>query len=124
MAQSTELGQLLEKVFENCRDDLRKTLDAATFDQRKRDYVFHMTDWLDDLHTLAQLYQNPEKQDLEAATTAMIGFLYHVVPHLNAAGRLLLDEIVDPFEERHKKVVPKGIKVHHRERRKVKAKTN
>src|SRR5437773_7858330 len=99
MMPTARLRRLLTKTFENCRQDLKKSLDAADFERRKLDYVFHMTDWLDDLQNLTRLYENPEKQDLEAASTAIIGFLYHVVPHLNAAGRLLLDEIVDPFEQ-------------------------
>jgi hypothetical protein len=43
------------------------------------------------------LVEGPEQLDAEAASALVIGFLYHVVPHLNAAGRLLLDEISDPF---------------------------
>jgi hypothetical protein len=56
-----------------------------------------MTDWLGDLKELNALYTHPEKADLHEATVLIIGFLYHVIPHLNAAGRLLLDHISDPF---------------------------
>ena len=33
---------------------------------------------------------------MEKATTFLVGFLYHAVPHLKAAGRLLLDDVPDP----------------------------
>lgn len=35
----------------------------------------------------------------EAAARQIVGFLYYVTPHLNAACRLLLDAVPDPFEE-------------------------
>jgi hypothetical protein len=56
-----------------------------------------MMDWEGDLQELAKLFRNPDLSDEETASALVIGFLYHVVPHLNAAGRLLLDEISDPF---------------------------
>jgi hypothetical protein len=50
-----------------------------------------MTDWSKDLGQLAALYKNPEKFTKAEASQVVSGFLYHVIPHLTAAGRLLLD---------------------------------
>jgi hypothetical protein len=58
-----------------------------------------MTDWSEDLERLVDWYKHPEKLDREAAGTLVAAFLYHVIPHLKAAGRLLLDEIPDAFSE-------------------------
>lgn len=89
------LEQLLADIF----DDLREDHDPLRHAERRRDFVFHMTDWLNDFKDLAALYDQPEKADLKKARTFLIGFLIHVIPHLNAAGRLLLDKISDPFTE-------------------------
>lgn len=50
-----------------------------------------MTDWIDDLRRLADLVDRPEKYDSKAGGSIVVRFLYHVIPHLRAAGRLLLD---------------------------------
>jgi hypothetical protein len=90
---SPALERLLAAVFDECRTAKNPVRHA----ERKRDFVFHMTDWLNDLRDLEELYGKPEKADPESASTFVAGFLYHVIPHLKAAGRLLLDEIPDPF---------------------------
>jgi hypothetical protein len=56
-----------------------------------------MTDWIQDLKDLAAMYEHPDKETEETASPFLIGFLYHVVPHLTEAGRLLLDEVPNPF---------------------------
>jgi hypothetical protein len=58
-----------------------------------------MTDWLGDLEQLADLFKQPDQVGEEAVSACVIGFLYHVTPHLNAAGRLLLDEVGDAFAQ-------------------------
>jgi hypothetical protein len=91
--QKLTLQQLLSQTFDAFRD----AEDAAEHSQRKADFIFHMTDWTSDLETLAALYKNPNMVDRKAARQAIFGFIIHVIPHLNAAGRLLLDEVPDPF---------------------------
>jgi hypothetical protein len=67
-------------------------LDDRTRNARcRRNFVLHMTDWVEDLHRLEELYRQPEKFDQETATQVVMSFLYHVIPHLRAAGRLMLD---------------------------------
>ncbi len=65
--------------------------DPAADRQSRKDFVFHMTDWADDLQRLALLYREPEKFTRVQAESTVAGFLYHVIPHLVEAGRLLLD---------------------------------
>jgi hypothetical protein len=99
MTIDKKLERLLEKVFDGAREGVRKSEDAAAYKKMRHDFAFHMTDWRSDLERLHDLYQHPEKADPDEACTFIIGFLYHVIPHLNAAGRLLLDEVRDPFVE-------------------------
>ncbi len=93
------LRKLLEEIFDGCREGLRKEVGDAEYQRRRYDFVFHMTDWLRDLKELNELYEHPEKADPDKACCEVIGILYHVIPHLSAAGRLLLDEIPNPFAE-------------------------
>jgi hypothetical protein len=97
MKQTTQLEELLGRIFDDSREGLRAELPPDEYEQRRHDFVFHMTDWKDDLEWLAALYEDPDSLDEDEATTQLIGLLYHVVPHLNAAARLLLDRIDDPF---------------------------
>jgi hypothetical protein len=99
MDRDTHLRELLGRVFDGARGSLRADLPADEYERRKLDFVFHMTDWSNDLARLADCAEHPDRLDDEAASRLVIGFLYHVVPHLNAAGRLLLDEITDPFAD-------------------------
>jgi hypothetical protein len=91
--------RLLEKVFDDASAGLRQELGTAEYAQRRRDFVFHMTDWTGDLEELWALSQHPEKFDVDAATVRIIGCLYHIIPHIKAAGRLLLETIPDAFEQ-------------------------
>ena len=66
----------------------------------RRDFVFHMTDWNNDLERLAALYKHPDKFDKDSAGDIVAGFLYHALWHVRAAARLLLDwEPEDIFKE-------------------------
>jgi hypothetical protein len=93
------LERLLEGIFDDCRSGLKQELSAAEYDRRRHDFVFHMTDWLADLNRLHTMFKDPATQKIPEATVELIGILYHVVPHLSAAGRLLLDQIPDAFAE-------------------------
>jgi hypothetical protein len=103
MWPSPKLKMLLAKVFDDLREGLRKEERATTYAELRQDFVFHMTDWLNDLSKLYEMYQHPEKVRLDDASLGVMGFLYHVIPHLSAAGRLLLDEIPDAFEDSYRR---------------------
>ncbi len=91
---SKELRKLLGSIYHRFQKLENPKANAVA----KQDFVFHMTDWLDDLRRLAAIYKNPGKFDRQSAGHIVAGFLYHVIPHLRAAGRLLLDQIPDAFE--------------------------
>ena len=92
---SPALQQLLANVY----DEWHEAENPAIHAKRRQDFVFHMTDWLNDLQNLQELYAQPEQADPNSASRFMAGFLYHVIPHLKAAGRLLLKDIPDAFAE-------------------------
>lgn len=69
-----------------------------------------MTDWLYNLRSLSDIYEHPDRFDPKTAGREIAGFLIHVIPHLKAAGRLLLDEISDPFEEPSGEASTGGVK--------------
>ena len=81
----------LEKLLAAIYDQFQKLDDPTTNKQCKRDFVFHMTDWSEDLQRLAELYRQPEKFDQKSVGQLVAGFLYHVIPHLREAGWLMLD---------------------------------
>ena len=87
----------IENLMGQVYDELQSIDDKAANTEARRQFVFHMTDWLDNLESLVQLYEEGELRKDRASQT-VAGFLYHVIPHLNAAGRMLLDSIPDPFK--------------------------
>jgi hypothetical protein len=93
MSKPTTINELLEDTFDAFQD----VEDALAHSQKKADFVFHMTDWVDDLEKIAELFKDPSKLDRKASRQFIFGFLAHVIPHLNAAGRLLIGEVSDPF---------------------------
>ena len=93
MTHHPELERLLRTIFGRCEKGEDPTLHAM----RRRDFVFHLTDWCENLDELFDLYHHPEKYKPAEASKIVMGFLYHAIPHLKTAGRLLLDEIPDAF---------------------------
>ncbi|MFN0052069.1 MAG: hypothetical protein ACKV0T_07755 [Planctomycetales bacterium] len=100
MNKDPRLDALLRAVFDDFQDEPCETLDSKEYEQRRLDFVFHMTDWMDDIDGILNLFSNPDQKDVDSATTFLVGFLYHVVPHLNAAAKLLLGEVGDPFSSK------------------------
>jgi hypothetical protein len=107
MERDDHLRELLGRVFDAAQDGLREELPPEEYERRRHDFVFHMTDCADDLVRYADFVKHPKQQDKKTATTFLIGFLYHVVPHLSAAGRLLLDHVPDPFAD-HPEAAPRA----------------
>lgn len=91
--QAIVLKKLLADAFDWYADQAELP-DPAT---AKRDFIFHMTDWTVDLGNLAALYRHPEVCKRKDAREAIFAFLVHAVGHLNAASRLLLGKVYDPF---------------------------
>jgi hypothetical protein len=97
MLYDKKIEGFMAKVFDAVFEEEREGGDPAEYERRRQDFAFHMTDWASEIEQMMALQKNLDEADPEEAATFIIGFLYHVVPHLNAAGRLLLDEIPDPF---------------------------
>ncbi|WP_157732174.1 RHS repeat domain-containing protein [Thermogutta terrifontis] len=95
MSRKQKLEALLARAFEIGEDGK----EDADFRKKQADFVFHMTDWLSDLETLYNLVRNPEAWDAEQTRDFLIGFLIHVIPHLTTAGKLLVGEIPNPFDD-------------------------
>src|SRR5437879_2169188 len=98
---SGPLKKMLARVFDSMREEDRKRMSKPSYETKRRDFVFHMTDWLQDLEELSELYANPGKHRSREACVKLISILGHLVPHLNTAGRLLLDHISDPFADEY-----------------------
>ena len=87
----------LEELLGHTFDAFRDAEDEADHAKKKAEFIFHMSDWISDLETLAALYRDPNMMDRKAARQFIFGYLVHLIPHLDAAGRLMLNEIPDPF---------------------------
>jgi hypothetical protein len=83
-----QIRRMLERTFR----DLGNSGTKPT----TKDFVFHMTDWEDDLRLLAALYAAPDEYDADAWRRGVGGFLLHAVGHLLAAARLN-GSVPDPF---------------------------
>ena len=93
---SPELQKLLRAAY----DLYQKLDDPAANAAARRDFVFHMTDWIQDLERLSALYGRPDEFDRATAGETVFGFLIHALPHLMEAGRLLEGRpIRNPFTD-------------------------
>ena len=77
----------LEKLLGAAYDALNSNGKAVC----RRNFIFHMTDWLNDFEQLSALYKHPEKFDKKSAKDIVAGFLSHATWHIRAAARLMLD---------------------------------
>src|SRR3954453_20206623 len=96
MDREKTFEELLAWIFDDAREGLRDELSPSDYEKLRRDFVFHMTDWSSDLRRMAALFEVPGLIQKREASRFVIEFLYHVIPHLKAAGRLLLDDVGDP----------------------------
>ena len=97
MPQAANIETLLGQIFDEMQEGRESELSPEQYAERRADFIFHMTDWKEDFTRLSDLFANPARYSKSDAAKRLASILYHIVPHLNAAGRLLLDEIVDPF---------------------------
>src|SRR5437870_10097674 len=87
-----KLGKLLGAAYDAFNSNGRAVC--------RRNFIFHMTDWLNDLEQLTALYKHPERFDKKSAQEIVAGFLYHATWHVRAAARLMLDHTPeDIFKE-------------------------
>ena len=86
-SQSAALRRLLASIY----NKYQKLDDPAANTVCRRDFVFHMSDWEEDLRALAELYEHPEEFSKSDAASIVARFLYHATAHIMEAARLLLD---------------------------------
>ncbi len=86
-SKSTQLRRLLASIYNH----YQKLDDPAANKVCRRDFVFHMSDWEEDLRVLAKLYEYPEEFSKSDAKSIVARFLYHATAHVMEAARLLLD---------------------------------
>lgn len=86
-ANQAKLVRLLASIY----NQYQRLDDPKANKQCRFDFVFHMTDWRDDLFRLAELYQNPDQFDRDTAAEIVARFAYHATHHIMEAARLLLD---------------------------------
>ena len=82
-----ELRQLLASIY----NQFQRLDDPATNKACRLDFIFHMTDWSDNLRCLADLYKNPKRFSKTDAREIVASFLYHATAHVMEAARLMLD---------------------------------
>jgi hypothetical protein len=99
MSKTVTTDDFLAGLFDSAQEGLRKQVSQEVYEQHRRDFVFHLSDARPDLERLIHLLNHPENYDEETATRSMMAILYHVIPHLRAAGKLLLDEVPDAFAD-------------------------
>ena len=100
------LMQVADKVSEQHQRKVRAALERVFRhynragppgkDRRTVDFVFHMTDWYDDLMRLSALYKSPDGYDQKEWDEVVFRFLVHASGHVMAAAELC-DTLLDPF---------------------------
>ena len=71
---------------------------GVNYERIKDEFVFHLTECIDDLDKYVRLCKSPVGYDLQAAERIVQGLLYHAVGHLISACRKY-DYVPDPFKE-------------------------
>lgn len=92
-AQAPKIAAALEKVYRHYHGQAG----PRGKDRRTHDFIFHMTDWYEDLIRLSQIYLNPGKHSQREWNSSVYGFLIHAVGHLLAAAEIN-NTLFDPFE--------------------------
>ena len=81
----------LERLLAAVYNEYQRLDPPAVNAECRRDFVFHMMDWIEDLRQLADLYRHPEQIDRDQAEKIVSGFLIHVTAHVMEAARLMLN---------------------------------
>jgi len=63
--------------------------EEKAFKRKQHDFVFHMTDWLDDLDDISHLFKNHKEIPFEKASQIVFSFLDHATNHILAAAKLI-----------------------------------
>lgn len=75
----------IERMLEQCLSAHELQLSS----EARYNIIFHMTDWLQDLAELCELYLNSNKYSPQIAKKILTTFLLHAPEHISAAAELL-----------------------------------
>lgn len=76
--------------------------ESDNFESDKEAFLFHMTDWADDLAPLAALYEQPEDFSQEESHKVLWSVFFHILEHVLAAA-----EIYDDWPELYRSLMRK-----------------
>ena len=93
----TAIQSVMKQAFDRARIDIRAIMPDVEYERCRDDFAFHLFDCFDDFESLIESFRSLDGLNPEEAVQFLMGFLYHVVPHLNAAGALLLGDIPTSF---------------------------
>jgi len=86
-----EARNILRAVYSEVRES-----HELEYGNEQEAFSFHMSECLDDMEGVVSLLKT-SSEPAGVVARRIVGFLYHVVPHLNAAARLLLNGVPDSF---------------------------
>jgi hypothetical protein len=86
-----------EEIRKKIEDSLNQVGEYSA--EQTKSIAFHMTDWLDDLSDLCEVYQDPERHQAKAVEETLMRFLLHAANHIIAASKLMTGlSVTDVFE--------------------------
>ncbi len=71
--------------------DMATAKENNNYESDRGKFVFHMTDWQEELGSLLRLFSSPDDYDQDQANQVLQSLFYHVLPHLNAAAEIYDD---------------------------------
>lgn len=81
----------LEKHLLSFFKEMANTKDKCNYDDDRESFVFHMTDWFDDLQAICKLYSSPNQVSAGESKEALRALFFHALPHLLAAAEIYDD---------------------------------
>ena len=87
---TTKTNTLENKLLEFFKD-MASAKENNNYESDRGKFVFHMTDWQEELGSLLQFFRNPDDYDQVQANHVLQELFYHVLPHLNAAAEIYDD---------------------------------
>ena len=84
------------KIADNIKNALIESGEYKV--ESAKDIAFHMTDWINDMIELSNLYSSPDSYNSKQIENLLLKYLLHVPNHLAAAHKLLTSEpLTDVF---------------------------
>ena len=94
MGTQEQYRELMRKVFDELREGVREEVSPQKYQELRESFAFHMSDWAGDIEEARKLRNQCATISSAEAAERVVGLLYHLIPHLTEAGKLLLDGVV------------------------------